>query len=136
MAAHGFSRATKDIDLLLPVNADKNARLLNALASLPGNAEARLALQREWMDKGRATSLEGEIYADLLYVAADQTFESVKAHIQTVIFEGSPAVPLDVDGMLLTKQTRRESDIPDPLKLERLRNSLRAEAAAVGPNLK
>lgn len=136
MAVHGFSRATKDIDLLLPVNADNNGRLLNALASLPGNAEARLALRREWMDKGHSTSLEGEIYVDLLYVAADQTFESVKAHIQTVIFEGSPVMTLDVDGMLLTKQTRRESDIPDRLKLERLRNALRAEAAAAAPNLK
>ena len=32
MAVHGFSRATKDIDLLLPVSADNNGRLLSALA--------------------------------------------------------------------------------------------------------
>ena len=133
MAVHGFSRATKDIDLLLPVSADNNSRLLNALASIPGNAVALSALRREWMDKGHSTALEGEIYVDLLYVAADQTFETVKAHIQTVIFEGSPVVTLDVDGMLLTKQTRRESDIPDRLKLERLRNALRGQAGGAEP---
>ena len=132
MAVHGFSRATKDIDLLLPVNAENNARLLKALASIPGNAEALGALRREWMDKGHSTALEGEIYVDLLYVAADQTFESLKAHIQTVIFEGLSVVTLDVDGMLLTKQTSRETDIPDRLKLERLRNALRAQAALSG----
>lgn len=129
MAVHGFSRATKDIDLLLPVNAENNARLLKALASIPGNAGALGSLRREWMDKGHSTALEGEIYVDLLYVAADQTFESLKAHIQTVIFEGLSVVTLDVDGMLLTKQTSRETDIPDRLKLERLRNALRAQAA-------
>jgi hypothetical protein len=129
MAVHGFSRATKDIDLLLPVNADNNERLLQALASIPGNAQAMLALRREWMDKGHSTALEGEIFVDLLYVAAGQSFESLKSHIQTVVFNGVPVVTLDVDGMLLTKKTSRESDIPDRLKLERLRNALRAQAA-------
>jgi Nucleotidyl transferase AbiEii toxin, Type IV TA system len=127
MAVHGFSRATKDIDLLLPVDADNNARLLQALASIPGNAQAMAALRREWMDKGHSTALEGEIFVDLLYVAASQSFESLKSHIQTVMFNGVPVVTLDVDGMLLTKKTSRESDIPDRLKLERLRNSLRSQ---------
>ena len=130
MAVHGFSRATKDIDLLLPVSADNNARLLQALASIPGTSEALGTLRREWMDKGYSTALEGEIDVDLLYVAADQTFESLKAHVQTVIFEGLPVVTLDVDGMLLTKKTSRETDIPDRLKLERLRNALRAQAGS------
>ena len=128
MAVHGFSRATKDIDLLLPVSADNNARLLQALASIPGTSEALGTLRRERMDKGHSTALEGEIDVDLLYVAADQTFESLKAHVQTVIFEGLPVVTLDVDGMLLTKKTSRETDIPDRLKLERLKNALRAQA--------
>lgn len=133
MAVHGFSRATKDIDLLLPVNTENNGRLLKALASIPGNAQALVALRPEWMDKGHSTALEGGVYVDLLYVAADQTFESLKAHVQTVIFEGSPVVTLDVDGMLLTKKTSRETDIPDRLKLERLRNALRAQAASAAP---
>jgi hypothetical protein len=128
MAVHGFSRATKDIDLLLPVNADNNARLLQALASIPGNTQALAALRREWMDKGHSTALEGEIFVDLLYVAASQSFESLKSHVQTVMFNGVPVVTLDVDGMLLTKKTSRESDIPDRLKLERLRNALREQA--------
>jgi hypothetical protein len=133
MAVHGFSRATKDIDLLLPVDADNNARLLQALASIPGNAEAMTALRREWMDKGHSTALEGEIFVDLLYVAASQSFDKLKTHIQTVMFNGVPVVTLDVDGMLLTKKTERASDVPDRLKLERLRNALRAQVAAVKP---
>ena len=133
MAVHGFSRATKDIDLLLPVRPDNNARLLSALASIPGNTEALGALRREWMDKGHSTALEGEVFVDLQYVAAGQTFESLKSHLQTVSFEGSAVVTLDVDGLLLTKQTKRETDIPDRLKLERLRNALRAQATKPEP---
>ena len=135
MAVHGFSHATKDIDLLLPISADNNSQLLRALASIPGNAEALGALRREWMDKGHSTALEGEIYVDLLYVAADQTFESLKAHVQTILFEGVPVVTLDVDGLLLTKRTSRETDIPDRLKLERLRNALRLKAVGPDPEL-
>jgi Nucleotidyl transferase AbiEii toxin, Type IV TA system len=130
MAVHGFSRATKDIDLLLPVDAHNNAQLIAALSSIAGHAKALEALRREWMDKGHSTALEGEIFIDLLYVAASQTFESLKSHIQTVMFTGVPVVTLDVDGLLLTKKTSPESDIPDRLKLERLRNALRAQAAA------
>ncbi len=128
MAVHGFSRATKDIDLLLPVNADNNARLLKALASIPGNTEALAQLRPEWMDKGHSTALEGQIFIDLLYVAAGQSFENLQRHVQNVNFNGVSVVTLDVDGMLLTKKTSRESDVPDRLKLERLRNALRAQA--------
>ncbi len=127
MAVHGFSRATKDIDLLLPVNADNNVRLLRALASIPGNTEALAQLRPEWMDKGHSTALEGQIFIDLLYVAAGQSFENLQHHVQTVNFNGVSVVTLDVDGMLLTKKTSRESDVPDRLKLERLRNALRAQ---------
>ncbi|MBK7005910.1 MAG: hypothetical protein IPH37_12905, partial [Burkholderiales bacterium] len=51
----------------------------------------------------------------------------------TVVLNGVPVVTLDVDGMLQTKRTTRETDIPDRLKLERLKNALRARAQAASP---
>ena len=54
--------------------------------------------------------------------------------MQTVIVEGVPVVTLDVDGMLLTKKTTRETDIPDRLKLERLRNALRLKGHVATPS--
>lgn len=128
MALHGFARMTKDIDLLLPVDPANNSRLLNALESMPQNAEALAQLRPEWMDKGHSTALEGEICIDLLYVAASKSFEELRQHIQTVELNGVPVVTLDVDGMLHTKRTTRESDIPDRLKLERLKNAMRERA--------
>lgn len=85
------------------------------------------------MDKGHSTALEGQIFIDLLYVAAGLSFENLKAHVQTVMVNGTPVVTLDVEGMLLSKKTTRESDIPDRLKLERLRSALRARENAAKP---
>jgi len=134
MALHGFARMTKDIDLLLPIDPANNSRLLRALESMPENTKALAHLRPEWMDKGHSTALEGEIYIDLLYVAASRSFEELRQHIQTVVLNGIPVVTLDVDGMLQTKRTTRESDIPDRLKLERLKNALRERARNVPPD--
>lgn len=125
MALHGFPRMTKDIDLLLPVDHENNKRLLLALDSMPENRDFLPTLRPEWMDKGFSTALEGEINIDLLYVAASQSFEGLRDHIRIVSFDGVPVVTLDVDGMLITKQTTRESDVPDRLKLGRLKTAMR-----------
>lgn len=124
MALHGFPRMTKDIDLLLPVDPANNRRLLGALESMPENSESLVQLRLEWMDKGHSTALEGDIYIDLLYLAASKSFEELRKNIQTLFYNGVPVVTLDIDGMLQTKRTTRESDIPDRLKLERLKNAM------------
>ena len=128
MALHGFARMTKDIDLLLPVSPGNNVRLLKALESMPATRGAVADLRPEWMDKGFSTALESEIYVDLLYVAASTSFEELRQHIQTIVYQGVPVVTLDVDGLLITKRTTRESDVPDRIRLERLRNAQRANA--------
>jgi Nucleotidyl transferase AbiEii toxin, Type IV TA system len=126
MALHGLPRMTKDIDLLLPVNAENNERLLQALQALPENQAGIDGLRLEWMNKGHSTALEGDITIDLLYVAASQSFETLSGHIKTVKFAGTAVVTLDIDGMILSKTTTRASDLEDRLKLGRLKNALRA----------
>lgn len=98
MALHGFPRMTKDIDLLLPVDPANNARLLRALESMPANKAALAALQPAWMDKGFSTALEGELYIDLLYVAAARSFEALRQHIKIVVFGGIPVVTWTLTG--------------------------------------
>lgn len=130
MALHGFPRATKDIDLLLPIDADNNARLLEALAAIPETRAVLEDLKQEWLDQGFSTAADGEISIDLLFVAAGHAFEELRAHIQTVIFDGIPISTLDIDGMLMTKQTTRDTDIPDRQRLRQLRDALRAARGA------
>jgi hypothetical protein len=129
MALHGFPRMTKDIDLLLPVDSANNARLLHALATIEDNKEALEKLKPEWLDQGYSTALEGgEISIDLLYVAASLPFDKLRQHVKSIVLNGISVVTLDVDGMLLTKKTDREEDIPDRLKLGRLKQAMQRES--------
>jgi hypothetical protein len=75
------------------------------------------------MDKGYPTAFEGDIFIDLLYVAADNAFDEYRSYIKKFSLGGTSVVALDVEGMLLSKKTTREDDIPDRLKLERLKNA-------------
>ncbi len=124
MALHGFPRMTRDIDLFLPVDPQNNARLLKALQAVPNSQAAIAQLNPKYMDEGYSTSFEGDIAIDLLYVAADKTFNDLRQHVRRIDFDGVPVSTLDVDGMLISKKTTRASDVPDRLKLERLRNAL------------
>ncbi|PKO49506.1 MAG: hypothetical protein CVU28_16060, partial [Betaproteobacteria bacterium HGW-Betaproteobacteria-21] len=94
MALHGFPRATKDIDLLLPVSHGNNTRLLQALSTIPESRAVLGELKQEWLDQGFSTAADGEISIDLLFVAAGQTFERLRPHIQTVQFDGIPIATL------------------------------------------
>jgi hypothetical protein len=122
---HGFVRATKDIDLLLPIDAQNNRLLISALEQLVGqDSPAMQQLRLEWMDKGHSTALEDRMAIDLLFVAADQSFEQLQEHIVRVSVSDVAISVLDVDGLIKTKCTTRESDVADRIKLERLRNAL------------
>ncbi|MBN8441470.1 MAG: hypothetical protein J0M28_07190 [Thauera sp.] len=57
---------------------------------------------------------------------SDHAVDDLRPHIQTVVFDGIPIATLDVDGLLMTKQTTRETDIPDRQRLRQLRDALRA----------
>ena len=121
MALHGFPRMTKDIDLLLPRDARNNARLLKALAALQPALSLDVIPDKKTLDAGLSTSAEGELGIDLLYAAASRTFEDYRAHIVTRELEGVPVQVLDLDGMLMSKETGRPEDVPDRQRLSRLK---------------
>jgi hypothetical protein len=121
MALHGFPRMTKDIDLLLPRDPRNNARLLKALSALRSNLSLDVIPDKKTLDAGFSTSAEGELGIDLLYSAASRSFDDYRKHIVTREFDGVPVKVLDVDGMLMSKQTDRPEDIPDVQRLSRLK---------------
>jgi len=121
MALHGFPRMTRDIDLLLPRSARNNARLLKALAALRDRLGLYRLPDKKALDAGFSTAAEGELGIDILFVAASRQFEDYRKHIVTREIEGVPVRVLDVDGMLMSKQTDRPEDIPDRQRLLRLK---------------
>lgn len=122
MALHGFPRMTKDIDLILPRNPANNTRLLAALKALGTSIRLDHLPAKKTLDGGFSTAAEGELGIDLLFVAASKTFEDYREHIIERVVEGVAVRMLDIDGMLMSKQTNRPEDIADRQRLQRLKS--------------
>ena len=114
--AHGYHRATEDIDILLPATKDVGRLMVKALMVLPDQAAKDLEL--EWFSEGENIRLADEIVVDIMFNACGQTYESLKNHIEQVDLDGLQINTLDLEGLLKTKQTVREKDIADRLVLQ------------------
>lgn len=121
MALHGFPRMTKDIDLLLPRDPRNNARLLKALKALGPDLVLDQIPDRKTLDAGFSTSAEGELGIDILFVAASKDFEAYRKYIVTRELDGVHVRVLDVEGLLISKQTDRPEDVADAQRLARLK---------------
>jgi hypothetical protein len=127
MMFHGFPRATKDIDLLLPLSPGNNRKLRAALKELPFNQEALQGLELESLDKGYSTAIEGDIAIDILFVANDLKFDRFRKFLERHDFNGHEVSTLSLDGLIKSKETPRDSDKLDVAKLRRLRMALKKE---------
>lgn len=124
MALHGYPRMTKDIDLLLPRSRANNKKLLAALDALRETLRLEHFPTKKVLDSGFSTAAEGDLGIDLLFVAASKTFEDYRKHIVEHTLEGTRVKVLDVDGMLMSKDTERPEDVADRQRLLRLKSGL------------
>ncbi len=114
----GFPRLTQDVDLLVDVSLENEARVFEALRSLPDKAVDELAPG----DIARFTVVRvgDEILVDLMKSACGVTYaEASKGAVHRLIHGVRIpfASPLTLWKM---KQTHREKDIPDRLFLRQL----------------
>ncbi|HSW06880.1 hypothetical protein [Aquabacterium sp.] len=126
LAAHGYQRATTDIDLLVPATAEAGERIKNALMVLPDQAAREL--QPEWFEEGDNIRVADAFVVDLMLNANGQSFDSLRQYAQTVDLEGIPVKTISLEGLLLTKQTMRDKDVGDRIIIERALEVLRAQA--------
>ncbi len=121
MAIHGFPRMTKDIDCIFPRDRENNARLMRAIKAISKKVRLDYVPKKEWLDKGYSTAAEGEIGIDILFAAASREFGDYEPHIEERDIDGVKVKVLDIDGMLMSKETDRPEDIPDRKRLSRLK---------------
>lgn len=122
MAVHGFPRMTKDIDCIFPRDPENNARLMAAIEDIAKNVRLDYRPQKKWLDAGYSTAAEGEIGIDILFVAASKEFGDYEGHIEEREINGVKVSVLDIEGMLMSKETDRPEDIPDRMRLLRLKS--------------
>lgn len=124
LAAHGYQRATIDIDLLVPGNVASGQRIKDALMVLPD--QAARDLEPKWFADGENIRVADVFIVDLLLNANGQSFDTLSRYAQTIDLDGIPVKTVSLEGLLLTKRTMRDKDAVDRIVIERALEALKA----------
>lgn len=115
--SHGYHRTTEDIDLLVPDSAASSKAIIDSLMVLADKESANL--EAAWFEEGENIRLADEIVVDLIFKTCGETYESLKPYIEVVDLDGIPVQTLSLEGLIKTKQSKRDKDTMDNLVLER-----------------
>ena len=117
LIAHGFARATVDIDLLVPARRDAAAPIQRALLVLPDKAAAAIA--PEWFEEGESIRVGDDIVVDLVFRTCGETYESLRSFEEVFEIDGVRVRTVNLEGLLRTKQSARGQDVTDRMAIER-----------------
>lgn len=117
LAAHGYQRATTDIDIVFPATAAAGQRVKEALMILPDQAVKDL--EPQWFEEGENIRVADAFVVDIMLNANGQTYDTLRQYRETVSLDGIPVQTVNLEGLLLTKQTLRDKDAADRVVLER-----------------
>ena len=127
--AHGYHRATTDIDVLVPANKDAGKRIKAALMVLPD--QAAKDIDPVWFEEGENIRVADAFVVDIMLNACGETYETLKQYAETVDLDGIPVRTINLEGLLLTKQTTRDKDVSDRIILERALKIFREKAKKI-----
>ncbi|MDR0576562.1 MAG: hypothetical protein LBI87_03275 [Candidatus Accumulibacter sp.] len=125
--AHGYHRATVDIDVLVPATRSSGEKVRNAMMILPDRAAKDL--DPAWFEEGDNIRVADAFVVDIMLNACGETFETLKQYAETVELDGVPIRTVNLEGLLLTKRTMRDKDVADRIVLERALETLRRQQA-------
>jgi len=122
--AHGYHRATTDIDVLVPATREAGQKVREALMVLPD--QAANDLDPAWFEEGENIRVADAFVVDLMLNACGETYETMKQYAETVDLDGILIHTINLEGLLRTKQTLRDKDVADRIILERALETIRA----------
>ena len=120
--AHGYHRATTDIDLLVPATRDAGDKIRQALMVLPD--QAAKDIDPAWFEEGENIRVADAFVVDIMLNAAGETYETLKQFAEKLDLDGIPVRTINLEGLLRTKQTMRDKDMADRIVLERALEAL------------
>ena len=123
--AHGYHRATEDVDILIPGKRDAGETIRRVLMSLPDKAAAEINL--DWIEQGENVRIVDAFVVDVLMNACGETYESLQQYRESVDLDGVPVATLNIEGLIKTKQSARAKDIQDRLILEQALKQLKRD---------
>lgn len=117
LAAHGYQRATTDIDIMVEATSQAGQHVKEALMVLPD--QAAKDLEPHWFEEGENIRVADAFVVDLMLNANGQTYDTLKRYAETIELDGIPVQTINLEGLLLTKQTMRDKDVADRIIIER-----------------
>ena len=124
--AHGYHRSTTDIDLLVPANRAMGERVREALMALPD--QAAKDIDPAWFEESENIRVADAFMVDIMLNACGETYETLKQYAETIDLDGIPIRTINLEGLLLTKQTMRDKDVADRIILEQALEKFRARS--------
>ena len=109
--AHGYHRATTDVDLLVPATRQAGERIKAALMVLPD--QSARDIDSAWFVEGENIRVADAFVVDILLSACGETYETLQQFAETIDLDGLPIRTINLEGLLRTKQTARDKDIAD-----------------------
>ncbi len=116
---HGLVRTTEDVDILIPIDEPNGRRVIEGLSGLEDGA-ARELLPRDLIENV-VVKIADEVEVDVSTRAWKVTFDEAVSSACHVEIDGIMIPFLGLDSLIASKETYREVDAADRLRLVELR---------------
>jgi len=116
---HGIVRTTEDVDVLIEPTEENAARVICALAQLEDGAAAELQ-PRDLLDNV-VVKIADEVEVDVSTHAWKVTYADAIGSAREVVVDGARIPYLGLDSLIASKETYREQDRLDLMRLRGLK---------------
>lgn len=76
-------------------------------------------IEPKWIEEGENIRVADAFVVDLMLNANGQTYDTLRQYAETIELDGIPVKTITLEGLLLTKKTRRDKDVADGIIIER-----------------
>jgi predicted nucleotidyltransferase len=128
LAAHGYQRATTDIDIMVKGTIEVGEKMKSALMVMPD--QVAKDIEPAWFNEGKNIRVADAYIVDIMLNANGQTYDTLKQYAQTIDLDGVKVSTVNLEGLLLTKRTVREKDQADCIVIEQALAVIRSQGTA------
>ncbi len=115
---HGYVRDTADVGLLIPEDLANHARVIAALSELEDHAAAELTPQD--FVENVVVKIADEVEVDVSTRAWKIAYDEAAPHAQRAVIEGVEIIYADLPTLIASKETYRDQDRVDVVRLREL----------------